>query len=118
LSGRHVKSDEDVKEDNNAYLHGLTAEVHCEGIQTLVTVYDKRLNVIGDYTEKYPRVCKCVTLNFSLFYFVYFYRQTIFTICMNLIFCVLHFRYTFVEDPETIIRILHTIKQYVLQHGC
>jgi len=31
---------------------------------------------------------------------------------------LLYFRYTFVKDPETIIRILHTIKQYVLQHGC
>ena len=41
LGGRRVKSDEEVKDDSNACLHGLAAEVHGEGIQTLVTVYDK-----------------------------------------------------------------------------
>ena len=41
LGGRRVKSDEEVKDDSNACLHGLAAEVHGEGIQKLVTVYDK-----------------------------------------------------------------------------
>ena len=41
LGGRRVKSDKEVKDDSNACLHGLAAEVHGEGLQTLVTVYDK-----------------------------------------------------------------------------
>ena len=73
LGGRRVKSDEEVKDDSNACLHGLAAEVHGEGLQTLVTVYDKRLNVSGDYIEKYPRLCNCVTLNLSLFLFPLFF---------------------------------------------
>jgi len=41
LGGRRVKSDEKVEDDSNACLHGLAAEVHGEGLQALVTVYDK-----------------------------------------------------------------------------
>jgi hypothetical protein len=33
-------------------LNGLTAEVYDEGIRKLVTLYDKCLNVGGDYVEK------------------------------------------------------------------
>jgi hypothetical protein len=40
LGCRRVKSNV-FKDDNNACLHGLEAEVHGEGSQTLVTVYDK-----------------------------------------------------------------------------
>ena len=34
------------------WLNGLTAEVYDEGIQKLVTGYDKCRNVGGDYVEK------------------------------------------------------------------
>jgi hypothetical protein len=34
------------------WLNGLAAEVYGEGIQKLVTCYDKCLNVGGDYVEK------------------------------------------------------------------
>ena len=72
MVGRRFESDEEVKDAVEACLHGLTTELHGEGIQTLVTGYDKCLNVSGDYIEKYPRVRNCVTLNLSLFLFPLF----------------------------------------------
>jgi histone-lysine N-methyltransferase SETMAR len=47
LGGRCFKSDE-VKHAVGEWLNGLAAEVYEEGIQRLVTRYDKRLNVSGD----------------------------------------------------------------------
>jgi hypothetical protein len=52
LGGRRFKSDEEVKDVVKERLNGLAAEVHDEGIQKLVTRYDKCLNVGGDYVEK------------------------------------------------------------------
>jgi hypothetical protein len=51
LGGRRFKSDE-VKDAVKEWLNGLAAEVYDEGIQKLVTRYDKCLNVGGDYVEK------------------------------------------------------------------
>jgi hypothetical protein len=52
LGGRRFKSDEEVKDAAKEWLNGLAAEVYYEGIQKLVTRYDKCLNVGGDYVEK------------------------------------------------------------------
>jgi hypothetical protein len=52
LGGRRFKSDEEVKDAVKEWLNGLAAEVYDEGIQKLVTRYDKCLNVSGDYVEK------------------------------------------------------------------
>jgi hypothetical protein len=41
-----------VKDAVKEWLNGLAAEVYNEGIQKLVTRYDKCLNVGGDYVEK------------------------------------------------------------------
>jgi hypothetical protein len=71
LVGRRFKSDEEVKDAVKEWLNGLAAEVYDEGIQKLVTRYDKYLNVGGDYVEKYLRVCNNDTLIFCLFFFIY-----------------------------------------------
>jgi hypothetical protein len=52
LGGRRFKSDEEVKDEVMEWLNGLAEEVYDEGIQKLVTRYDKCLNVGGDYVEK------------------------------------------------------------------
>jgi histone-lysine N-methyltransferase SETMAR len=52
LGGRRFKSDEEVKDAAKEWLNGLAAEVYDEGIQKLVTRYDKCLNVGGDYVQK------------------------------------------------------------------
>jgi histone-lysine N-methyltransferase SETMAR len=52
LGCRRFKSDEEVKDAVKGWLSGLAAEVYDEGIQKLVTRYDKCLNVGGDYVEK------------------------------------------------------------------
>jgi hypothetical protein len=52
LGGRRFKSDEEVKDAVKEWLNGLAAEVCDEGIQKLVTRYDKCLNVGGNYVEK------------------------------------------------------------------
>jgi hypothetical protein len=49
LGGRRFKSDEEVKDAVKERLNGLAAEVYDEGIQKLVTRYDKCMNVGGDY---------------------------------------------------------------------
>jgi hypothetical protein len=53
LGGRRFKSDEEVKDDVKEWLNGLAAEVYDEGIQKLVTRYDKCLNDGDNYVEKY-----------------------------------------------------------------
>jgi hypothetical protein len=52
LGGRRFKSDEEVKDAVKEWLYGLEAEVYDEGIQKLVTRYDKGLNVGDDYVQK------------------------------------------------------------------
>jgi histone-lysine N-methyltransferase SETMAR len=52
LGGRRFKSDEEVKYTIKEWLNGQEAEVYDEGIQKLITCYDKCLNVGGDYVEK------------------------------------------------------------------
>jgi histone-lysine N-methyltransferase SETMAR len=52
LGGRRFKSDEEVKDAIKEWLNGLAMEVYDEGIQNLITCYDKCLNVGGDYVEK------------------------------------------------------------------
>jgi histone-lysine N-methyltransferase SETMAR len=52
LGGSRFKNDEEVKDAVKEWLNGLAAEVYDEGIQKLVTSYDKCLNVGGDYVEK------------------------------------------------------------------
>jgi hypothetical protein len=52
LGGTHFKSNEEVKDGFKQWLNGLAAEVYDEGIQKLVTGYDKCLNDGGD--------CVCV----------------------------------------------------------
>jgi histone-lysine N-methyltransferase SETMAR len=50
LGGRRFKSDEEVKDAVKELLNGLATEVYDEGIQKLVTRYDKYIG--GDYVEK------------------------------------------------------------------
>jgi hypothetical protein len=52
LGGRRFKSDEELKDALKEWLNGLAAAVYDEGIQKLVTRYDRCLNVGGDYVEK------------------------------------------------------------------
>jgi hypothetical protein len=52
LGGRRFESDEEVKDAVKEWLNGLAAEVYDEGLQKLVTRYDKCLKVGGDYVEK------------------------------------------------------------------
>jgi hypothetical protein len=52
LGGRRFKSDEEVKDAIKEWLNGLVADVYDEGIQNLITRYDKCLNVGGDYVQK------------------------------------------------------------------
>jgi hypothetical protein len=52
LGGIRFKSDEEVKDAVKEWLNGLAAEVYDEGIQKLVTRYDKCMNVGGDCVEK------------------------------------------------------------------
>jgi hypothetical protein len=51
LGGRYFESNEEVKDAVKQWLYGLLAEVFGEGIQKLVTHYDKCLNVGDDYVE-------------------------------------------------------------------
>jgi hypothetical protein len=41
LVGKRFESDEEVKDAVKACLHVLATQVHCEGIQNLITGYDK-----------------------------------------------------------------------------
>jgi histone-lysine N-methyltransferase SETMAR len=52
LGGRCFRSNEEVKDAVKEWLNGLAAEVCDEGIQKLVTRYDKCLYVSDDYVEK------------------------------------------------------------------
>jgi hypothetical protein len=69
LGGRRFKSDEEMKDAVEEWLNGLAAVVYDEGIQKLVTRYDKCLNVVGDYVEKYLKVYN----NDILFFYFFFY---------------------------------------------
>jgi hypothetical protein len=50
--GRRFKNDEEAKDAVKEWLNGLAAEVYDEGLQNLVTHYDKYPYVGGDYVEK------------------------------------------------------------------
>jgi hypothetical protein len=52
FGGRCFKSNEEVKDTVKQWLNGLVAEIYDEGLQKLITCYDKNLNVGGDYVEK------------------------------------------------------------------
>jgi hypothetical protein len=52
LGGRCFKSDEEVQDAVKEWLNGLAAEVCDEGIQNLITRFDKCVNVGGNYVEK------------------------------------------------------------------
>jgi hypothetical protein len=69
LGGRRFKSDEKVKDAIKEWLNGLAAEVYDEGIQKLVTRYDKCLNIFGDYVEN--NLGSVIMIHsFCLFFFV------------------------------------------------
>jgi hypothetical protein len=51
LSGRRFKNNAEEKDAIKEWLNGLVVEVYDEGIQKLITCYDKYLKV-GDYVEK------------------------------------------------------------------
>jgi hypothetical protein len=70
LGGRRLKSDEEVKDAVKEWLNGLAAEVYDEGIQKLVTRYDKCLNVGGNYVEN--NLGSVIMIHYVYFYFVYF----------------------------------------------
>ena len=53
LGDRLFRSDEEVQDAVKQWLNGLA--VYDEGIQKLVTGYEKCQNVGGDYVEKYLR---------------------------------------------------------------
>jgi hypothetical protein len=52
LSGRHFKSNAVEKDAIKEWLNGWVEEVYDQGIQKLVTCYDKCLKVDGNYVEK------------------------------------------------------------------
>jgi hypothetical protein len=52
LVARRFKSNKEVKEAVKLWSNGLAAEVYDEGIQKLITRYDKCLNVGDDYVQK------------------------------------------------------------------
>jgi len=52
LGGRCFKSNEEVKKAVQQWLNGQATEVYDNGIQKLITRYDKYLNFGGDYVEK------------------------------------------------------------------
>jgi histone-lysine N-methyltransferase SETMAR len=85
LGSRCFKSDEEVKHAVREWLNELAAEVHDEGIQKLVTHYDKRLNVSGDYVEKITDsviMIHQVFLNF--YFFIFLIAKKVFTSWMAL----------------------------------
>jgi hypothetical protein len=65
LDSRHFESDEEAKDSIKEWLNVLAADVYEEGIQKLVTRYDRCLNVGGDCVEKYVRVCNNLHLHCS-----------------------------------------------------
>jgi len=72
LDSRHFKSDENVKDSFKEWLNVLAADVYDEGIQKLITRYDRCLNVGGNCVEKYLRVCNNDILNLFLFGICFF----------------------------------------------
>jgi hypothetical protein len=85
LGSRRFKSDGKVKGAVKEWLNGLAAEVYDEGIQKLVTHYDKCLNVGDDYIEQYLRVFNNDTIIFFIL-FIFLYSQTVFTFWTTLVY--------------------------------
>jgi histone-lysine N-methyltransferase SETMAR len=52
LGGKRLEYNEEVKNAIREWLNGLAAAVYNEGIQKLVTCYEKRLNIGGNYLQK------------------------------------------------------------------
>lgn len=64
---RHFESDEEEAKDSvKEWLNVQAAEVYDEGIQELVTCYDRCLNGGGECVERYLRVCNNDMLNLFL----------------------------------------------------
>jgi hypothetical protein len=87
LGGRCFTSSEEVKDAIKKWLNGLVKEVYDEGIQKLVTGYDKCLNGDGKCGEKYLRVCYNDTIFFLIFIlYIFLYCQMVFPFWMILVF--------------------------------
>ena len=52
LDTQRFHTNEELMEGVNNWLHNLAAPYFDEGLQTLVSRYDKRLNMDGNYVEK------------------------------------------------------------------
>jgi hypothetical protein len=85
LGGRRLKSDEKVKYAVKEWLNGLAAEVYDEGIQKLVTRYDKCLNIFGDYVEN--NLGSVIMIH--SFLFIFLCSLTVFTIWTTLVLALL-----------------------------
>ena len=76
LGSRHFESDEEESKDSvKEWLNVLAAEVCDEGIQELITRYDRCLNGGGYCVEKYLRVCNNCMLNLFLFGVCFFITE-------------------------------------------
>jgi histone-lysine N-methyltransferase SETMAR len=51
-SGKRFASDHEVENEKRKWLTNLDTNVYAEGILELVSHWDKRLNLFGDYVEK------------------------------------------------------------------
>jgi len=71
LGGRCLTNNEEVKDAIKQWLNELVMEVYDEGIQKLITGYDKCLNGGDKCVEKYLKVCNNDTSFFLNVYFVY-----------------------------------------------
>ncbi|GBN58696.1 hypothetical protein AVEN_131843-1 [Araneus ventricosus] len=58
LGGNHYNDDEDVKTAVTSWLSEQAASFYEEGIQNLVARYDKCLNKLGSFVEKWRHVCR------------------------------------------------------------
>ncbi|GBO37528.1 hypothetical protein AVEN_153559-1, partial [Araneus ventricosus] len=52
LSGRHFRSNEEVKQAVKNFLRSLGTDLYKNGFLKLVSRYDKCINVGGEYVEK------------------------------------------------------------------
>jgi histone-lysine N-methyltransferase SETMAR len=60
LATQRLQTNEELIDGVNNWLHNLAAPFFDEGLQKLVSRYDKCLNVDGNYVEKYcSYVCNC-----------------------------------------------------------
>ncbi|GBM88006.1 hypothetical protein AVEN_82463-1 [Araneus ventricosus] len=57
LSGRHFRSNEEVRQYVKNYLRSLDIDVYQDGFFKLISRYDKCINAGGEYVGKQPTVC-------------------------------------------------------------